>query len=179
MTTVTQFMRSFLAAALVVLGASAAVAEPAVGANLASPAAAFKAPYLPSSDAEVLQDVPSATDPAVAAMKALRVQADAAPQSLPTAIRLADAYVDYGRQIGDAHYAGYAEAVIAPWLDASPPPASALVTKATILQYRHQFSDSRALLRRTIAIDPRNAQAWLTLATLDMVQGDYEAAAHD
>lgn len=141
--------------------------------------AAFKGPYRPSSDSEVVQDVPSTADPAVAAMKALRAQIEASPRSLPPAIRLAGAYIDYGRQVGDAHYAGYAEAVIAPWLAASSPPASVLLTKATILQYRHQFSDSRDLLRRTLAIEARNAQAWLTLATLDMVQGDYGAAAHD
>jgi Tfp pilus assembly protein PilF len=173
-------MRSSLVAAALALGTwtSAAHAAAAVDAN-GVPSAAFKAPYLPSSDADVLQEVPSASDPAVTEMKTLRTRLDAAPQSLPAAIRLAAAYVDYGRQVGDAHYAGYAEAVIAPWLAASRSPASALMTQATIFQYRHQFSDSRGLLRRTLAIDPRNAQAWLTLATLDMVQGDYEAAAQD
>ncbi len=178
--TVTQFRRSFLAAALLHLAPWSGVGHAAAGvdANVVAPAP-FKTPYLPSSDTQVLQDVPSSSDPAVAEMKALRVQIDAAPQSLPAAIKLAGAYVDYGRQVGDAHYAGYAEAVIAPWLATSPPPASALVTEATILQYRHQFSDSRNLLRRTLVIDPQNAQAWLTLATLDMVQGDYEAAAKD
>jgi tetratricopeptide (TPR) repeat protein len=54
-----------------------------------------------------------------------------------------------------------------------------LVTEATILQYRHQFAPARALLRRALEIDALNAQAWLTLATLDMVQGDYPAAGKD
>jgi tetratricopeptide (TPR) repeat protein len=81
--------------------------------------------------------------------------------------------------VGDAHYAGYAEAVIAPWASTTQPPAGALVTQATILQYRHQFPESRELLRWALAADPRNAQAWLTLATLDMVQGNYPAAGRD
>ncbi len=127
----------------------------------------------------MLQDVPSTSDPAVAAMKSLRAALDAAPGSLTAAIQLAGAYVDYGRQVGDAHYAGYAEAVIAPWASATQPPPVALVTQATILQYRHQFPESRELLRRALAVDPRNAQAWLTLATLDMVQGNYPAAGRD
>lgn len=59
------------------------------------------------------------------------------------------------------------------------PPPSATVWQATILQYRHQFDDARVLLNRTLAQDTRNAQAWLTLATLDMVQGDYQAAGKD
>jgi tetratricopeptide (TPR) repeat protein len=148
-------------------------------ANIAGPDAPFRAPYLPSNDSEILQAVPSTSEPAVAEMKSLRTQLDGAPHNLPVAIRLADAYVDFGRQVGDAHYAGYAEAVIAPWLSDPHPPASALVTESTLLQYRHQFSESRALLQKTLAIDPRNAQAWLTLATLDMVQGDYRAAGKD
>jgi tetratricopeptide (TPR) repeat protein len=84
--------------------------------------------------------------------------------------------VAYSRQVGDAHYAGYAEAVIEPWMNQPAPPAGVLVMQATILQYRHQFSDARDLLRGALAVDPRNGQAWLTLATLDMVQGDYKSA---
>ena len=179
---VMRFTRSFLAAIFLQYGALSSVAHaaPAVDASVAPPTAiAFKAPYVPSSDAEALQDVPSTLDPAVAAMKALRLQVDATPQNLPTVIRLAGAYIDYGRQVGDAHYAGYAEALIAPWMAIPHPPAGALLIQATILQYRHQFTNARELLRRTFAVDPRNAQAWLTLATLDMVQGDYESAAKD
>jgi Tfp pilus assembly protein PilF len=104
---------------------------------------------------------------------------DAAPQDLAAALRLADAYIDFGREVGDAHYAGYAEAVIAPWVNSPEPPADALLRQATILQYRHEFAPARALLRRTLGLDPGNAQAWLTLATLDMVQGDYAAAGRD
>jgi tetratricopeptide (TPR) repeat protein len=141
-----------------------------------APGAPFRAPYIPSSDAQVLQDVPSAADPAVIDMRRLRRVLDASPQSLRAALDLSAAYIDYGRQIGDAHYAGYAEAAIAPWVSRAAPPADALVTQATILQYRHQFPEARALLRAALNSDAGNAQAWLTLATLDMVQGDYPSA---
>jgi Tfp pilus assembly protein PilF len=160
---------STLAALLSILGAGVCPAAPA----------AFRAAYIPAHDVDVLQEVPSSQDPAVAAMQRLRMQFEAAPHSLPAAIELARAYVDYSRQIGDAHYAGYAEAVLAPWMAAASPPAAALVWQATILQYRHQFAEARVLLQRTFAADPRNAQGWLILATLDMVQGDYPAAAKD
>jgi Tfp pilus assembly protein PilF len=157
---------------------SLALAAPE-NANLTPPPAPFRAPYLPQSNDEVLQEVPSTADPAVAQMKVLRTALDAAPHSLLAADRLADAYIDYSRQIGDAHFAGYAEAVIAPWVRAPNPPARALVTQAVILQYRHLFDEARRLLRQALAADPANAQAWLTLGTLDIVQGDYEAAAKD
>jgi tetratricopeptide (TPR) repeat protein len=149
----------------------------AADSNSSVPDAPFRTPYLPSSDSEVLQEVPSTADPAVLEMRTLRAALDAAPRNLTAAQQLADAYVDYSRQVGDAHYAGYAEAVIAPWVQAAVAPA--LVIQATILQYRHQFDPARALLQKALQSDSQNAQAWLILATLDMVQGDYQAADRD
>ncbi len=140
-------------------------------------AAPYRAPYTPVADAEVLQQVPAETDPAVVQLRALRVQLDAAPMSLAAASQLARAYINFGRQVGDAHYAGYAEAVIAPWLKEPEPPVAALVIQATILQYRHEFTAARTVLKQALARDDHDVQGWLTLATLDMVQGDYKAAA--
>ena len=179
-------LKSLFAAALVVLvshgDAPAADAPGAPGTPPPDPASApsaYRAPYRPAIDGEKLQEVPSARDPKVAEMRSLRVELDAAPQSLDTAIRLADSYIEYGRQIGDAHYAGYAEAVIGPWLTGAAPSARVLLTEATLLQYRHQFDAARELLQATLRLDAGNAQAWLTLATLDMVQGRYETARKD
>ncbi|MBS0445314.1 MAG: hypothetical protein JSR59_05110 [Proteobacteria bacterium] len=153
----------------------AAAAWGSVAAPLEQP---FRAPYVPQADAEVLQRVPAAADPKVRAMRALRREFDADPRNLALALRLADAYVDFGRQVGDAHYAGYAEAVIAPWLAQKPAPVETLVVQATILQYRHQFDAARTLLKQVLQRDPKQGQAWLILATLDAVQGDYTAASH-
>ncbi len=164
---------------LAVLIAHPGHGAPTVEANPAVPPAPYRAPYLPADDSAVLQDVPAASDPVVMEMKSLRMAFDAAPKSLTAANQLAGAYVDYSRQIGDAHYAGYAEAVIAPWVNAAVPPAAALVTQATILQYRHQFREARDLLQTALKAEPRNTQGWLVLGTLDMVQGDYRTAAQD
>ena len=146
----------------------------------AAPAAAlappYRPPYQPASDADLLQEVPSLEDPAVGAMRARRRTLDATPHDVRAALALANAYIDYSRQIGDAHYAGYAEAVIAPWTALPSPPAGVLLTQATILQYRHEFAPARELLERALRQDPRNAQAWLTSATLHMVQGNFAAA---
>jgi len=148
-------------------------------AHAGEPPPPYLSPYLPKRDAEVLQEVPSRTDPAVAGMASLRKSLDAEPQNMGAALQLADAYVEYGRQVGDAHYAGYAEAVIAPWMSRAAPPAAVMVLQATILQYRHQFAGARELLERTLKVDAHQGQAWLTLATLDMVQGAYAGAARD
>jgi tetratricopeptide (TPR) repeat protein len=159
----------------------AASSEPATPTALSPPAAPppYQAPYVPDSDSEVLQQVPARSDPGVRDMTVLRQALDQAPTSLVAADRLARAYIDFGRELGDAHYAGYAEAVLSPWLAQSPVSPIALIDEATILQYRHQFGEARDQLRRALAQDAHNAQAWLTLATIDMVQGDYPSAVHD
>jgi tetratricopeptide (TPR) repeat protein len=143
------------------------------------PSAPYRAPYVPTRDDDVLEQVPPTTDPAVRSMAALRAQQVADPRNRKLSETLARAYIDFGRRVGDARYAGYAEAVIAPWMATPAPSADALVLQATILQFRHQFADARRLLTLALKREPRNAQAWLTLATLDNVQGEYAAAAKD
>ncbi len=135
-----------------------------------------RAPYRPDDGTTILQQVPARHDPAVRNLSALRAALDADRRDLHAAAALARAYIDFGRQVGDAHYVGYAEAVIAPWMAAADPPVVAEVLQATILQFRHQFDDARALLVRALRRDPRDAQAWLTMATLDTAQGRYDAA---
>lgn len=147
------------------------------GAAFGQPSTPYRAPYVPANDAVVLQRVPSASDPAVRQMESLRSRLTVDRGNVRLADELARAYIEYGRRVGDAHFAGYAEAVIAPWLAAADPPTALLVTQATLLQYRHEFAKARALLDRAVARDPKLAQAWLSLATLDMVQGDYAGAA--
>jgi Tfp pilus assembly protein PilF len=148
---------------LVWLAAAAAAAQPA-------------GPHTPASDAVVLQKVPAASDPAIRRIAALRRALAADPAGARAADALARAYVEFGRKVGDAHYAGYAEAVIAPWIVRGDPPPALLVTQATILQYRHEFAAARTLLDRAVRADPSLAQGWLSLASLDMLQGDYASA---
>jgi len=135
--------------------------------------------YTPAAAMEVLQNVPSIRDPAVRRLADLRQRAAAAPRDVRAADALARAFVDYGRTVGDARYAGYAEATIAPWLARGDAPPALLVTQSTILQYRHDFDAARGLLERAVGLDPALGQAWLTLASLDLVQGRLaQAAAH-
>jgi len=160
-------------------GFSATPVSAAPAADGMAPGPPYRAPYTPTDDDAVLQEVPSAAAPGVQEMRLLRSRLDAERGNVALAEQLAQAYIDFGRQIGDAHYAGYAEAVLAPWLLAPSPPPAVLVQYATILQYRHQFAEARSELKRALDADPHNAQAWLTLATVDMVQGDYATAGRD
>jgi tetratricopeptide (TPR) repeat protein len=48
--------------------------------------------------------------------------------------------------------------------------------RATLLQSTHQFGPALADLKGVLAAEPNNAQAWLTQATVQTVQGDYDGA---
>lgn len=133
-------------------------------------------PYLPASDSTVLEQLPSTRDPRVRAFDALRRQRVAAPGDPRLAIALARSYLDYGRATGDARYLGRAQAVIQPLLAHPSPPLDALLVEATLLQSRHQFAESRVVLQTLLRRDPGNPDAWLTLSSVALVQGDMPTA---
>lgn len=133
-------------------------------------------PYIPANAQVVLQRVPKTSDPRVRRFDQLRATLTNKPHLKSDALKLARAYIDYGRSTGDARYLGRALAVIEPWLRKTPQPLDIRLVRATILQSRHHFRAARDELASILKRDPGNAQAWLTLATVDMVQGDYAAA---
>ena len=136
-------------------------------------------PYTPASDNTVLEHLPSTSDPRVRQFDALKQQVAAKSADVKLAIALSRAYLDYGRDTGDARYLGRAQAVIAPWTAKHPAPDDALLVLATILQSRHQFVESRQILQSILQRDDSNPQAWLTLASVALVQGDMDEAHHD
>ena len=136
-------------------------------------------PYIPDSDNTVLEHLPSTSDPRVRQFDALKKQATAKPGDAKAAIALSRAYLDYGRDTGDARYLGRARALIAPWTSKRPAPDDALIVLATILQSRHQFGESRQILQAILHHDQDNTQAWLTLASVALVQGDMDEAHRD
>jgi Tfp pilus assembly protein PilF len=135
-----------------------------------------ESPYVPTRDDIVLQTVASISDPRVRAFAVLRTSLNQDPHDVRRAVNLSEAYLDYGRDTGDARYLGRAEAVIAPWLGQPSAPIAALLVHATILQSRHYFAEARAQLQSILGRDNDNAQAWLTLAAVAQVQGDMQAA---
>ncbi len=136
-------------------------------------------PYVPSSDAVVLEHLPSTSDPRVRQFEVLKRNVAARPGDVKSAIALANAYLDYGRDTGDARYLGRAQAVITPWALKRPVSNDALVVQATILQSRHQFVESRQILQAVLQRDKDNLQAWLTLASVALVQGDMDEGRRD
>lgn len=136
--------------------------------------AAGAAPHVPENDSVVLARVPAASE--ARRLEPLRRRLQADPADLQSALALSRGYLLIGRETSDPRFASYAHAALSAWLRRPDPPAQALVLSATALQNTHRFDDALVLLDRALRVDPRNAQAWLTKATLLQVKGNLRAA---
>jgi len=136
---------------------------------------AIAAPYRPQADSEVLETLPAgpASDRAARALRALTVRD---PGNLDLALRLAELQIARARGTSDPRELGRAQATLAPWWNEADPPVPVLVLRATIEQSNHVFGAARTDLERAVAAEPKNAQAWLTLATVQQVTGDLRGA---
>ena len=137
---------------------------------------ASAAPYIPNSDAQVLERLPTRNDPTQRVLVSLRSQLQRDPRNLPIAAELARRYINMARLDADPRYLGYAQAALAPWWAQPNPPPEVLVLRATILQSTHRFSQALADLDLVLKTDPRNGQALITRATVLQVQGSFEDA---
>ncbi len=141
---------------------------------------AYAAPHEPEDDSVVLEHLPvRPSDPVARELKQLRAELAANPRRRATAVRLAERYFALANAEGDPRYVGYAQAALKPWWDLPAPPLDALVTRAMLKQYSHDFSGAMQDLTLATREDPENARAWSWRAAIDMVQARYDAARKD
>jgi tetratricopeptide (TPR) repeat protein len=141
---------------------------------------ALAEPFLPTSDAQVLERLPyKAGDPVIAELRAERLQLSEQPDNLRLALRLARRYIELGRVNGDPRYAGYAQAALMRWWNLEVPPTQVLLMRATLKQRVHDFDGALVDLDAVLESNPADAQARLTRATVLQVQGRYPAALDD
>lgn len=138
--------------------------------------AALGAPFVPSDESRVLERLPPRTGREWQAIAALRVQLAREPRSVAVAAELAQRYLELFRAEGEPRLVAYAQSALAPWRDESDPPLEIAQRRAEIAQSEHRFDDARAELERVIARAPRSVPAWLTLASIDLVRGDYDSS---
>lgn len=136
---------------------------------------AYAQPYYPKTDNEVLERLP-ARGKSWFEIRSLRKMVESNPDDLPKALQLVRRYIELGRAESDPRYYGYAEAVLTPWMQTAHPTAEALTLRATLFQNRHEFPAALDHLNKALAQQPRLAQAWLTRALIQEVQGNYVAA---
>lgn len=145
-----------------------------VVASVLSAHSAHCEPYVPASDAAILERLPAAR--ATRRLEPLRRALKTHPQDVRSALQLAEGYLQIGRETSDPRFVSYAQATLAPWLQQANPPAAVLVLQATALQSSHRFDAALVYLDRALVLEPRNAQAWLTKATVLQVRGDFAQA---
>ena len=135
-------------------------------------------PFIPVDDAQVLERLPiqAVADPRILEARRLRVELEQDPERLESALRLAQLYLEIGREDGDPRYQGYAEAALTAWWDQPQPPPGVLMIRATVRQNRHDFDRALQDLERLLRLQPRNARAWLMRSVILQVRGDYSAA---
>lgn len=137
--------------------------------------AAYAQPYTPKTDNEILEQLPAHGE-SWFEIRSLRKQVESNPNDLPKALQLVRRYIELGRAESDPRYYGYAEAALTPWMQSAHPSAETLTLRATLFQNRHEFPAALEQLNKALAQQPRLAQAWLTRALIQEVQGNYAAA---
>lgn len=143
---------------------------------LAMPLPSRATPFVPKDDNTVLERLPlQANDPAGKELRELRRALAIEPGNLALAQKVAQRDIEQTRRDADPRYLGYAEAALAPWWKLAQPPASVLVLRAVVHQANHEFRAALLDLNAALALEPRNAQALLTRASIQQAMGDYAA----
>ena len=135
------------------------------------------APFVPTSDAQVLERLPSrASDPRARELQDLRSAWRGNPKDLGASVKLARAYFNAVAAEGDPRYIGYAQAALAPWWDLPQAPTDVRVLRAILHQFDHRFEEALVDLDAAIASQPNNVEAWSWRAAIHMVQANYPQA---
>ena len=141
---------------------------------------ASAAPYIPKSDAQVLEKLPfRPNDPIAREMAKARAELQRNPRNLEVAVALARRYYGLVAEEGDPRYLGYAQAALAPWWSMPEPPIDVQVLRASLGQFRHDFPGSLDDLGKVLARDPAQGQARALRATIEIVQAHYAEARAD
>jgi hypothetical protein len=126
----------------------------------------------PANDDEVIETLPAVVGDR-AEERRLRRELAARPLDAQLAASVARRRLQQARESGDPRFAGQACSAAKAWPDAQRAPTNVLLMQASVEQFLHAFDPAAAKLELLLKREPRDAQAWLTLATIRRVQGRY------
>jgi tetratricopeptide (TPR) repeat protein len=154
---------------LVMLGSVFALGSMSVAFAIDSPSKAGR--FVPPTDSQVLEVL-------APKIKKLSQHSNTQNQTQNTARAIEEAKqaILLARSTSDPRFLGRAQALLGRLWDQTDAPVDAIVMQATIEQSRHDFDAAKKSLARALKSSPNHAQAWLTLATLHRVSGDYVQA---
>lgn len=140
--------------------------------------AARAAPFIPDSDAVVVERLPGrASDPAIKRVESLRKQLAARPDDATLRVEIARRYFDMAMAQGDPRYVGYASAALAPLAKTAATNANYDMALGLIQQFSHAFEPALASLTKAAALDPTSPEPLLWRTAIFMVQARYAEAA--
>ncbi|HPY42251.1 MAG TPA: tetratricopeptide repeat protein, partial [Thiolinea sp.] len=143
---------------------------------LAFSSALQAAAYTPQSDQVVVTVLPDFLQTNSTEIRQFKAVLAQDPHSVEASVGLARLYIELGRTESDPRYYGYAEALLQAWWNAANPPPEILLLRATLRQHQHDYAAALQDLKQLVREQPSSSQAWLTLAVVQWVQGDYKAA---
>lgn len=135
------------------------------------------APFTPASDAEVVEKLPAASDPALRSVTAMRKQLAAKPDDAALRVELAQRYFDLAMAQGDPRYVGYATSTLAPLEKKAQADARYWLVRGLLQQYQHDFDGALASLATASERDPQAVDPIAWRAAIRMVQARYAEAA--
>ena len=135
-------------------------------------AAVHGAPIVPIGDDQIVETLPVGAAQR-ATERRMRRQSIERPADARLAAAQSRSLLEQARQQGDPRHAGQALAALQAWPDADSAPDPVLLMQASVQQYLHDFDGAIGKLQTLLRRSPSNAQAWLSLATLQRVQGRY------
>ena len=134
------------------------------------------APFTPSSDSEVVERLPLASDPSARQLESLRRQLAGRPDDHALRLDIGRRYFSLAMAQGDPRLVGYASAAIAPLAAQSAGIADYWLLRGQLEQFSHQFEPALASLAKASQIDPKNPEPLGWRAAIFMVQARYAEA---
>lgn len=124
---------------------------------------------------EVLRERPLSQEER--AWRTVRARLRAEPTRADLASQVAQQALQWARRDGDPRWIGQARAALAPWWHEPTPAPDIRLLRAIVNQSTHRFDAALADLDAVTRARPGHAQAWLSLASVQMVTGRYQATA--
>lgn len=134
------------------------------------------APFTPSSDSEVVERLPLASDPSARQLESLRRQLAGRPDDHALRLDIGRRYFSLAMAQGDPRLVGYASAAIAPLAAQSADIADYWLLRGQLEQFSHQFEPALTSLAKASQIDPKNPEPLGWRAAIFMVQARYAEA---
>ena len=140
-----------------------------IGILLSAAVPVLAEPRLPTNDEEIIESLPIGAPSGLALTTATDITLDQAIVSARASLLL-------GQRYSDPRQYGYAEAMLASWNQRDPTDPKLAVLNARIQQFRHDFDGAKQRLHTLLKTNPDQTEAWLLLATIEQVQGNFKPA---